>query len=84
MRNVTVEKYRTTREVLSELGIKSETTLLKYKKLLSETTPEEWKHEKGAHWYSPESFESLKKVRGLFKQKFTPEQIKEIIIKEGI
>lgn len=84
MRNVTIERYRSTREVMAELGIKSEATLLKYKNLLSQTTPEEWKHEKGAHWYSPESFEALKRVRTLYKEKFTSEQIKEIITKEGI
>ena len=70
--------------MMTELGIKSETTLLKYKNLLSQTTPEEWKHEKGAHWYSPESFEALKRVRSLFKEKYTQQQIQKILIEEGI
>lgn len=83
MKSASTEHYRTTQEVLSSLQI-SPTTLRNYCKLLTEVTPDEFRHRKYESIYTPESYAALAKIRKLFLSGWSREQVKDKLAKEGI
>ncbi|MEZ2241759.1 MerR family transcriptional regulator [Microcoleus sp.] len=83
MKSVNCDHYRTKSEILAELEI-SETTLRNYRKLLTESAPEEFQHQNHEKVYSPESFAALCRVAQLYRRGLSKQQVKNILIKEGI
>lgn len=65
------------------MGI-SATTLRNYCKFLTEVTPDEFSHKKYETIYSPESYAALEKIRKLFLDGWSREQVKRKLTEEGI
>lgn len=83
MKSANCDHFRTKSEVLAELQI-SETTLRNYRKLLTDSAPEEFHHQNHEKVYTPESFAALYRVAQLFRKNLSRKQVKETVIKEGI
>lgn len=83
MKSANCEHFRTKAEVLAELGI-SETTLRNYRKLLTDSAPEEFHHQNHEKVYTPESFAALQRVAQLFRQNLSKQQVQTLLINEGI
>ncbi|MEG4273820.1 MULTISPECIES: MerR family transcriptional regulator [unclassified Microcoleus] len=83
MKSANCEHFRTKSEVLTELGI-CETTLRNYRKLLTDSAPEEFHHQKHEKIYTPESFAALERVAQLFRRGLSKQQVKNTLIKEGV
>ncbi|MEG4010365.1 hypothetical protein QUA41_30680 [Microcoleus sp. Pol11C1] len=75
--------YRSRKEVLENLQISS-TTLVNYCKFLTEVTPDEFQHKKFESMYSPESYAALQKIRQLFLDGWSREQVKTKLLNEGL
>ena len=83
MKSANCEHFRTKLEVLTELGI-SETTLRNYRKLLTDSVPEEFHHQNHEKIYTPESFAALYRVTQFFRKGLSKRQVKNTLITEGI
>lgn len=83
MKSANCDHFRTKSEVLTELGI-SETTLRNYRKLLTDSAPEEFHHQNHEKVYTPESFAALQRVAQLFRRGLSKQQVKSTLINEGI
>jgi hypothetical protein len=83
VKSANCDHFRTKSDVLTELEI-SETTLRNYRKLLTDSAPEEFHHQNHEKIYTPESFVAIEKVAQLFRQGLSRKQVKNKIISEGI
>lgn len=83
MKSANCEHFRIKSEVLRELQI-SETTLRNYRKILTDSAPEEFHHENHAKIYTPESFAAIQKVAQLFRKGLSREQVRKKLIDQGI
>lgn len=70
------------REITKLLGI-TDRRLRDYLALLRESNPGEFNHPYRSSFYSPDSFQAIKKVRTLFSKGATATQVKQILRLEG-
>lgn len=75
-------KGYTGREITKLLGI-TDRRLRHYLTLLRESNPGEFNHPYRSSFYSPDSFQALKKVRTLFAKGATVAQVKQTLRLEG-